>query len=60
VGLAQLASDTEAVLAGQHNVQHQGVEILFVVEKKLQRFLAFVRDVKGMPFGFEVEAESLC
>ncbi len=54
---AQLLDDGEAVLAGQHHVEHDGVVARSIAEQAIERLLAVAVDLDLVAFGFEVEAQ---
>ena len=54
---AQLLDDGEAVLAGQHHVEHDGVVARAIGEQAIERLLAVAVDIHLVAFGFEVEAQ---
>ena len=56
---AQLLDDREAVLAGQHDVEHHGVVPRAIREQPIERLLAVAVDIDLVPFGFEVEAKAV-
>ena len=57
VALAQLADDGEPVLAGQHDVEHDQVEVRRRIEKALEGAIAVVEHLGIEAFGLEVEAQ---
>ena len=60
LGGAQLGHDREAVLARQHDVEHDEVELAVVTaEQPLESGLAGVDDLDGKAFRFEVEPQPL-
>ena len=60
LGGAQLGHDREAVLAGQHHVEHDQVEpAVLAAQQALERRLARVDDFDGEAFSLEVEAQPL-
>ena len=56
---AQLLDDGEAVLAGQHHVEHDGVVARAIRQQAIERLLAVAVDVHLVAFGFEVEAQAV-
>src|SRR5580698_1645773 len=59
VSLAQRCDDRETVFAGQHDDEHDCVEIFFFCNQALERGFAIAGNFHGVAFRFEVEAQSL-
>ena len=57
LALAQLADDREPVLARQHDVEHDQVEVLRGIEQPRERALPVVQDLGVEALGLEVEAQ---
>ena len=59
VALAQLADDREAVLARQHDVEHDQVEVLCRIEQARERAIPVVQHLGVEALRFQVEAQPL-
>ena len=57
LALAQLADDREPVLARQHDVEHDQVEVLRRIEQARERAIAVVQHLGLEALRLEVEAE---
>ena len=62
-GGAQFRGHGEAILAGKHDVEHHRIEIgrrsARFSQKQIQRPLAIAHDGDRVPFGLQVELQSL-
>src|SRR5579864_4562597 len=56
---SQLRDHAEPVFPRQHDVEHDGVKLFFLLQQLVSRRSPIAHHFRRIPFGFEIEAQSL-